>query len=90
MSDDKYGRYRIREMLPKRSEDEIFEFLSIISGEISEGSIKSGGMAMHFATLSQEDKTQMEVMPSSPNLPPLPSTPQQVDLQQHSSTTPQH
>ena len=46
MSDDQYGRHRIREMLPKRPEDEIFDFLSIISGEISEGSIKSGGMAM--------------------------------------------
>ena len=48
MSDNEYGRSRIREMLPKRSEDEIFEFLSIISGEISEGSIKSGGMAMQY------------------------------------------
>ena len=48
MSDDEYGRKRIREMLPKRSEDEIFEFLSVISGEISEGSINSGGMAMQY------------------------------------------
>ena len=48
MSDDEYGRQRIREMLPKRSEDEIFEFLSVISGEISEGSINSGGMAMQY------------------------------------------
>lgn len=48
MSDDEYGRQRIREMLPKRSEDEIFEFLSVISGEISQGSIKSGGMAMQY------------------------------------------
>jgi pimeloyl-ACP methyl ester carboxylesterase len=48
MSDEEYGRKRIREMLPKRSEDEIFEFLSVISGEISEGSINSGGMAMQY------------------------------------------
>ena len=48
MSDDEYGRKRIREMLPKRSEDEIFEFLSVISGEITEGSINSGGMAMQY------------------------------------------
>ena len=48
MSDDEYGRKRVREMLPKRSEDEIFEFLSVISGEISEGSINSGGMAMQY------------------------------------------
>ena len=48
MSDDEYGRQRIREMLPKRSEDEIFEFLSVISGEISQESIKSGGMAMQY------------------------------------------
>ena len=48
MSDDQYGRHRIREMLPKCSENEIFDFLSIISGEISEGSIKSGGMAMQY------------------------------------------
>ena len=48
MSDEEYGRKRIREMLPKRAEDEIFEFLSVISGEISEGSINSGGMAMQY------------------------------------------
>ena len=48
MSDEEYGRQRIREMLPKRAEDEIFEFLSVISGEISEGSINSGGMAMQY------------------------------------------
>jgi len=48
MSDEEYGRKRIREMLPKRSEDEIFEFLSVISGQISEGSINSGGMAMQY------------------------------------------
>ena len=48
MSDEEYGRKRIREMLPKRSEDEIFEFLSVISGEISEGSINSGGTAMQY------------------------------------------
>ena len=48
MSDEEYGRKRIRDMLPKRAEDEIFEFLSVISGEISEGSINSGGMAMQY------------------------------------------
>ena len=46
MTDFEYGRLRIREMLPRRSEDNIFEFLSVITGEISEGAIKSGGMAM--------------------------------------------
>ena len=48
MSDEEYGRKRIREMLPKRSEDETFEFLSVISGEISEGAINSGGRAMQY------------------------------------------
>ena len=33
-------------MLPSLKEEEIFHFLASISGEISAGSIKSGGMAM--------------------------------------------
>ena len=48
MSDKQYGKYRIREMLPKQKEDAVFDFLSTISGEISERSIKSGGMAMQY------------------------------------------
>ena len=48
MSDEKYGKLRVREMLPSLKEEEIFHFLASISGEISEGSIKSGGMAMQL------------------------------------------
>mgnify|MGYP006191265761 FL=1 len=46
LSDEEYGKLRIREMLPSLKENETFDFLASISGEISEGSIKSGGMAM--------------------------------------------
>ena len=46
LSDEEYGKLRIREMLPSLKENETFNFLASISGEISEGSIKSGGMAM--------------------------------------------
>ena len=48
LSDLEYGKLRVREMLPSLKEEEIFLFLASISGEISEGSIKSGGMAMQL------------------------------------------
>ena len=48
LSDVEYGKLRVREMLPSLKEEEIFLFLASISGEISEGSIKSGGMAMQL------------------------------------------
>jgi pimeloyl-ACP methyl ester carboxylesterase len=49
LSDVEYGKLRVREMLPSlKEEEEIFLFLASISGEISEGSIKSGGMAMQL------------------------------------------
>ena len=46
MSDKEFGKLRITKMLPELNNEEVFNFLSYISGEISEGSIKSGGMAM--------------------------------------------
>jgi|TARA_B110000444_G_C18833693_1_gene594710 pimeloyl-ACP methyl ester carboxylesterase len=46
MSDEKFGQLRIQKMLPELKNEEIFKFLSLISAEINEGSIQSGGMAM--------------------------------------------
>ena len=46
MSDIDFGELRINEMLPGLENREIFKFLSLISGEITEESIKCGGMAM--------------------------------------------
>ena len=46
MSDKKFGQLRIQKMLPELKNEEIFKFLSLISAEINEGSIQSGGMAM--------------------------------------------
>mgnify|MGYP000630166525 FL=1 len=46
MSDIDFGELRISEMLPGLENKEIFNFLSLISGEITEESIKCGGMAM--------------------------------------------
>ena len=46
MSDIDFGDLRINEMLPGLENKEIFNFLSLISGEITEESIKCGGMAM--------------------------------------------
>lgn len=46
MSDIDFGELRINEMLPGLENKEIFKFLSLISGEITEESIKCGGMAM--------------------------------------------
>ena len=46
MSDKEFGQLRIQKMLPGFKNKEIFNFLSSISEEITEGSIKSGGMAM--------------------------------------------
>ena len=46
MSDKEFGQLRIQKMLPGFKNEEIFKFLSSISEEITEGSIKSGGMAM--------------------------------------------
>ena len=46
MSDKEFGQLRIQKMLPELKNKEIFSFLSSISEEITEGSIKSGGMAM--------------------------------------------
>ena len=46
MSDKKFGQLRIQKMLPELKNEEIFKFLSLISAEINEGSIQSGGIAM--------------------------------------------
>ena len=46
MSDEEFGQLRIKKMLPELKNEEIFKFLSLISAEINEGSIQSGGMAM--------------------------------------------
>lgn len=46
MSDEEFGHLRIKKMLPELKNEEIFKFLSLISAEINEGSIQSGGMAM--------------------------------------------
>ena len=46
MSNKEFGQLRIKKMLPELKNPEIFNFLSLISEEITEGSIKSGGMAM--------------------------------------------
>ena len=46
MSNKEFGQLRIQKMLPELKNPEIFNFLSLISEEITEGSIKSGGMAM--------------------------------------------
>ena len=46
MSDKEFGQLRIQKMLPELKNKEIFSFLSLISEEITEGSINSGGMAM--------------------------------------------
>ena len=46
LSNEEFGKLRIQKMLPELEDKEIFNFLSIISEEITEGSIKSGGMAM--------------------------------------------
>jgi len=46
LSNEEFGKLRIQKMLPELEDKEIFSFLSIISEEITEGSIKSGGMAM--------------------------------------------
>ena len=46
MSDKEFGQLRIKKMLPELENKEIFNFLSSISEEITEGSIHSGGMAM--------------------------------------------
>ena len=46
MSDEEFGQLRIQKMLPELKNEEIFKFLSLISAEINEGSIQSGGMAM--------------------------------------------
>ena len=46
MSNKEFGQLRIQKMLPELKNPEIFNFLSSISEEITEGSIKSGGMAM--------------------------------------------
>ena len=46
LSDQEFGKLRINKMLPELDNQEIFNFLSSISEEITEDSIKSGGMAM--------------------------------------------
>ena len=46
LSDQEFGKLRINKMLPELDDQEIFNFLSSISEEITEDSIKSGGMAM--------------------------------------------
>ncbi len=46
LSNEEFGKLRIKKMLPELKDKEIFSFLSIISEEITEGSIMSGGMAM--------------------------------------------
>ena len=46
LSNEEFGKLRIKKMLPELKDKEIFSFLSIISEEITEGSIISGGMAM--------------------------------------------
>ncbi len=46
MSNKEFGQLRIQKMLPELKNPEIFNFLSLISEEITEDSIKSGGMAM--------------------------------------------
>ena len=46
LSDQEFGKLRINKMLPELDNGEIFNFLSSISEEITEDSIKSGGMAM--------------------------------------------
>ena len=48
MSNKEFGQLRIQKMLPELKNPEIFNFLSLISEEITEGSIKSGGMAMQI------------------------------------------
>ena len=46
LSNEEFGKLRIKKMLPELKDKETFNFLSIISEEITEGSIISGGMAM--------------------------------------------
>ena len=46
MSDEGFGKLRIKTMLPDLHNEDIFNFLSKISEEITEGSILSGGVAM--------------------------------------------
>ena len=46
LSNEEFGKLRIKKMLPELKDKEIFSFLSIISEEITEGSIMSGGLAM--------------------------------------------
>ena len=60
LSDEAFGQLRIKKMLPDLENEEIFSFLSSISKEITEASIKCGGMAMqqldtskHLSKLNQ-------------------------------------
>ena len=48
LSDQEFGILRVNEMLPELKNKEICNFLATISEEITEGSIKSGGMAMQI------------------------------------------
>lgn len=48
LSDQEFGILRVSEMLPGLKNKETFDFLATISEEITEGSIKSGGMAMQI------------------------------------------
>ena len=53
MNNRDFGDLRIKEMLPELQNEEVFKFLSSISGEISENSIMCGGMAMQTLDTSK-------------------------------------
>ncbi|MEG9863033.1 MAG: alpha/beta hydrolase [Parvularculales bacterium] len=47
MDDETYGSRRVRAMLPGVAENETFDFLADIAGEVRAGGIRCGGWAMH-------------------------------------------
>ena len=53
MSNKEFGQLRVKKMLPDLKNEEVFKFLSSISGEISENSIVCGGMAMQTLDTSK-------------------------------------